>query len=89
VPLPERLFAFPAVVGASAAAALAAGLARHTPATYGAVLGLAFAVTVIVLRRMFVARPVLAFLPAAVSLAVAPIAAGGILTYVLARLFIG
>jgi hypothetical protein len=34
-------------------------------------------------------RPVLSFVPAAVSVAMAPILASGIVTYVLARLFIG
>ncbi len=89
VPLPERLFTAPAVVGAAGAGALAAGLAADTPASFGAVLGLAYAVAAIVLRRLFLARPALAFTPAALSLAVAPTAAGGIATYVLARLFIG
>jgi hypothetical protein len=89
VPLPERLLTLPALVGAAAAGALAAGLARHTPVAFGAVVGLAYAVGVICLRRLFLSRPVLAFLPAALALAMAPIAAAGIVTYVLARLFIG
>lgn len=89
VPLPERLRTLPILVGASAAAALAAGLADHTPVAFGAVVGLAFAIGTIALRRLFMARPVLAFAPAAVSVAVAPIAAAGIVTYVLARLFVG
>jgi hypothetical protein len=89
VPLPERLFTLPATVAATAAGALAAGLASHTPVAFGAVVGLAFAITTICVRRLFMSRPVLAFLPAALSLAVAPIMAGGIATYVLARLFVG
>jgi hypothetical protein len=89
MPFPERLLAFPTVVAAAAAGGVAAGFAAHTPTDFGVVLGLAFAVASIVLRRMFMARPVQAFLPAAVSMAVAPIAASGIVTYVLARLFIG
>jgi hypothetical protein len=89
VPLPERLFALPATVGSTAAGALAAALATHTPTAFGAVVGLTFAITTLFLRRLFTTRPVLVFLPAALSLAVAPIAAGGIVTYVLARLFIG
>jgi hypothetical protein len=89
LPFPERLLAFPSAVAAAAAGGVAAGFARHTPTDFGVVLGLAFAVAAIVLRRMFMARPVQAFLPAAVSMAVAPIAASGIVTYVLARLFIG
>ena len=89
VPLPERLRALPALVGAAAAAALAAGLATHTPVAFGAVVGLAFAIGNITLRRLFMARPMLAFAPAAVSVAVAPIAAAGMVTYVLARLFVG
>jgi hypothetical protein len=89
VPLPERLFTLPATVAATAAGALAAGLASHTPVAFGAVVGLAFAITTICVRRLFMSRPVLAFLRAALSLAAAPIMAGGIVTYVLARLFVG
>ena len=88
VPLPERLMAVPLVVGSAAAGGLAAGLVPDTPVTFGVVAGLAYAVGVICLRRLFMARPVLAFLPATMPLAMAPIAAGGMATYVLARLFV-
>jgi hypothetical protein len=89
VPLPERLMTPPLVLGSSAAGGLAAGLVPGTPVAFGAAVGLAYAIAVICLRRMFLTRPVLAFLPAAMALAMAPIAAGGVLTYVLARLFVG
>jgi len=89
VPLPERLFAAPAVVAAAAASALVGALAADSTAVFGAVLGLAYAIAVICVRRLFVPRPVLAFLPAALSLAMTPIAASGIVSYVLARLFLG
>jgi hypothetical protein len=89
VPLPERLLTPFVLVGSTAAAALAAGLATHTPVAFGAVVGLGFAIATITLRRLFMSRPVLTFLPAAVSVAMAPILASGIVTYVLARLFIG
>ena len=88
LPFPDRLLAFPSIVAAAAAGGVAAGFAQHTPTDFGVALGLAFAIASIVLRRMFMARPVAAFLPAAVSMAVAPIAACGIITYVLARLFV-
>jgi hypothetical protein len=89
VPLPERLLTPFALVGSTAAAALAAGLVSHIPIAFGAVVGLAFAIATITLRRLFMGRSVLTFLPAAVSVAMTPIAASGIVTYVLARLFIG
>jgi hypothetical protein len=89
VPLPERLMTLPLIVGSSAAGGLAAGLVPDTKVAFGAVVGLAYAVGVVCLRRMFMARPVLAFLPAGLALAMAPIAAGGVMTYVLARLFVG
>ena len=90
VPLPERLMTLPSVVGSSAAGGLAAGLVPGTPVTFGAVVGLAYAI-----GRDLPAPDVhgrgrrVAFLPAAVALAMAPLAAGGVVTYVLARLFIG
>jgi hypothetical protein len=89
VPLPERLRTLPALAGAAAAGALAAGLVPHVGVAYGAVVGLAYAVGVAFLRRLFSTRPVLTFLPAALALAMAPVAAGGIVTYVLARLLVG
>jgi hypothetical protein len=88
LPFPERLLTFPSIVLSAAAGGVAAGFADHTPTDFGVVLGLAFAIATIVLRRMFMARPVLAFPAAALSMAVAPIAACGIVTYVLARLFV-
>jgi hypothetical protein len=89
VPLPERLMMLPAFVASTAAGALAAGLVPDVRIAFGAVVGLAYAVAVAFLRRLFSARPVLAFLPAALALAAAPIAASGIATYVLARLLVG
>lgn len=89
VPLPERLMMLPAFVASTSAAALAAGLVPDVRIAFGAVVGLAHAVAVAFLRRLFSARPVLAFLPAAVALAVAPIATSGISAYVLARLLVG
>jgi hypothetical protein len=88
LPFPERLFALPTIVGAAAAGGVAAGFAAHTPTDLGVVLGLAYAIASIVLRRMFMARPMSAFPAAALSMAVAPLAASGIVTYVLARLFV-
>jgi hypothetical protein len=89
VPLPERLLLLPAIVGSAAAGALAGAFADHVSSGFGAVAGLVYAVAALVVRRLFLAQPTLAFTSAALSLAVAPVAAGGILTYVLARLFIG
>jgi hypothetical protein len=89
LPFPERLLVLPSVVAATAAGGVAAGLAAGTPTDYGIAVGLAFAIANAVLRRMFMVRPVQAFLPAAVSMAVAPLAASGIVAYVLDRLFIG
>jgi hypothetical protein len=89
VPLPERLTVVPAVVASAAAGALAAALVPHVTSGFGAIVGLAFAVTALVVRRLFLAQPVLAFTSAALSMAAAPIAASGIVTYVLARLVIG
>ncbi len=89
LPFPERLLVLPSVVLATAAGGVAAGFAASTPTDYGLAVGVAFAIANAVLRRMFLVRPVRAFLPAAVSMAVAPIAATGVVAYVLARLFIG
>jgi hypothetical protein len=89
VPLPERLMTPPAIVGAAAAGAVAAGLVPDVNVTFGAVVGLAYSLGVAFLRRLFSARPVLAFLPAALAMAMAPIAAGGVVTYVLTRLLVG
>jgi hypothetical protein len=89
VPLPERLMAFPLVVGSTAAGGLAAGLVPDTKIAFGAAVGLAYAIAVVCLRRMFMGRPGVAFPPASVALAMAPLAAGGVVTYVLARLFVG
>ncbi len=89
LPFPERLLVLPSVVAATAAGGVAAGLAASTSTEYGLAVGLGLAIANAVLRRMFLVRPARAFLPAAVSMAVAPLAASGVVAYVLARLFIG
>ena len=89
VRLPERLYAALATVSATAAAALAAGLAPHTTAVFGAGLGLCVAVIAVGVRRLLLAQPAAGDPRSALTLAAAPLAAGGMLAYVLTRLFIG
>jgi hypothetical protein len=89
VRLPERMYAALAAVSAAAAAALAAGLAPHTTAVFGAALGLCVAVIAVAVRRLLLAQPAITHPRSALTMAAAPLAAGGMLAYVLTRIFVG
>lgn len=88
LPWPVRIRGAIALAAGAAFAALAAKFVEPVTAVQGAVLGLSLALVVTAFDRLLAHQPRARIQPAAFAVSAAPIAASGIVVYVVARLFI-